>query len=170
MCDPKSAKMKLDLQRDVIPYGTMLQMSRMLPQKRRGPFDDLPSSSDSDLSEDDHQPTQKTPELALHSLQSLLQLKEQIDKATTKEQEAKKQLRIPEREIPTLPTGNFGIDPSVLKMIYNMGYDAGLDKRDPIPPCEVCEERRRKNRIAAAEQRRRQREEQEEREQTFEGK
>ena len=156
MSDPKNYKKDLSSE----SYGTMLQMSRMIATKRRSVFDS-PMSSDVD-DEEETPPTStntKPPTDVLHSLQSLLQLKEQIEKATPKEP---KKPRIPEREIPSLPTGSFGIDPGVLKMIYNMGYDAGLDKRDPIPPCEVCEERRRKNRIAAAEQRKRQREEQEE--------
>jgi len=164
MCDPKSAKMKLGIPETTRgAYGSMLQMSRMLPQKR-SPFEDLSSSDSEEFEEED---VQSKTESTLHTFQSLLKLKEEIDKATPKE--AKKP-RIPEREIPTMPTGSFGIDPSVLKMIYNMGYDAGLDKRDPIPPCEVCEERRRKNRIAAAEQRRRQREEQEDDDLSHKGK
>lgn len=162
MCDPKSAKLKLDTP---VAYGSLLQMSRMLPQKRGSAFDS-PESSDVDDEDELPPPPPTTTQATLHTYQSLLKLKEEIDKATPKEP---KKLRIPEREIPSMPSGTFGIDPSVLKMIYNMGYDAGLDKRDPIPPCEVCAERRRKNRLAAAEQRRRQREEQEDEQQTFAG-
>jgi hypothetical protein len=150
MCDPKSAKMKLG----EAPYGTLLQMNRMMvrnaPVGKRSAFSDYTSS---DEEEELPPPPTINPE-PLHTLQSLMQLKQQLDKAAEPKQ------RVPEREIPSV-SSSFGIDPGLFKMIYNLGYDAGLDKRDPIPPCEVCEERRRKNRIAAAEQRKRQREEQE---------
>jgi len=156
MCDPKSSKIKTET------YGTMLQMSRMIPRhfnqqtvKKLSVFNS-PMSSDAEDDEPEPVPTESTT-TQLHTLKSLMELKQQLEKAS------EPKVRVPEREVPSIPSANtFGIDPALFKMIYNLGYDAGLDKRDPIPPCGVCEERRRKNRIAAAEQRKRQREEQNE--------
>lgn len=154
MCDPRSAKIKPET------YGTMLQMSRMMPRnlnqqtvRKLSVFNTPMSSDDEDDAQEESPP--ETASTQLHTLKSLMELKQQLDKAS------EPKVRVPEREVPSVPSANtFGIDPALFKMIYNLGYDAGLDKRDPIPPCEVCEERRRKNRIAAAEQRKRQREEQ----------
>lgn len=154
MCDPRSAKIKPET------YGTMLQMSRMMPRnlnqqtvRKLSVFNTPMSSDDEDDAQEESPP--ETTSTQLHTLKSLMELKQQLDKAS------EPKVRVPEREVPSVPSANtFGIDPALFKMIYNLGYDAGLDKRDPIPPCEVCEERRRKNRIAAAEQRKRQREEQ----------
>jgi hypothetical protein len=49
-----------------------------------------------------------------------------------------------------------GVDANLFKMIYDLGFEAGISRKEPEEPCPVCEERRRKNRIAAAEQRKRQ--------------
>jgi len=148
MCDPRSAKLNLS----EAPYGTLLQMNRMMPRNapvsKRSAFLDLQSS---DEEEEEAEPEPSQP-LQLQTLQSLLQLKKQLEKNEVAKP------RVQEREIPSVAS-SYGVDPNLFKMIYNLGYDAGLDKRDPIPPCEVCAERRRKNRIAAAEQRKRQREE-----------
>lgn len=151
MCDPRSAKLNLS---DSQFGGTLLQMSRMMPRNapvgKRSAFSDLQSS---DEEEEEAEP-EPSPPLQLQTLQSLLQLKKELEKKELAKP------RVQEREIPsTSVAATYGVDPNLFKMIYNLGYDAGLDKRDPIPPCEVCAERRRKNRIAAAEQRKRQREE-----------
>jgi hypothetical protein len=156
MCDPRNSKINLNTQ------GSLLQMSRMMPRftpqqtVRKLSVFNTPMSSDGE-EDDKDEPVPETTSTQLHTLKSLMELKQQLDKA------AEPKVRVPEREIPSVPSVNtFGVDPSLFKMIYNLGYDAGLDKRDPIPPCGVCEERRRKNRIAAADQRKRQREEYEE--------
>jgi hypothetical protein len=140
-------------------HGTALQMARMLPNKptqKKSSYFDLSSSEDEEetVREDRSQfsQAQASVQQNVHTLASIMALQQQIQKT-----EAEKP-RVPEREIRSMPTNNFGVDPNLFKMIYNLGYDAGLDKRDPIPPCGVCEERRRKNRIAAAEQRKRLRE------------
>jgi hypothetical protein len=137
-------------------HGTALQMSRMLPKptgrSKSAYFD--PSSDEEEEETTSHSEfaqAQTSVQQNVHTLASIMALQQSIQKA-----EAEKP-RVPEREIRSMPTNNFGVDPNLFKMIYNLGYDAGLDKRDPIPPCRVCEERRRKNRIAAAEQRKRQR-------------
>lgn len=149
MCDPKSIRENLKYE----PQGSLLQMSRMMPRGTKSAWDS-PESSDAETSP--QQPT-SAPSLqpTLHTLQSMLALREVVER-TTKPPE-----RVREKDI-VVPSMIPGVDPTLFKMIYNLGYDAGLDKRDPIPPCGICEERRRKNRIAAAEQRKRQREQDEE--------
>lgn len=138
------------------PQGTMLQMSRMISKptnQKKSPWISPPSSDDEEevVKEDAYAQAKSSVQQNLHTLSSIVALQQQLQKS-----EAEKP-RVQEREIRSMPTNSFGVDPNLFKMIYNLGYDAGLDKRDPIPPCAVCEERRRKNRIAAAEQRKRQR-------------
>jgi hypothetical protein len=144
MCDPKSARMKLDAPPPK-NYGSLLQQSRMLA--RNTTWDDS-SSSEEDEEEE-------KPNLAptLYTLQSVAAMRDALEKIKPPVE------RVRERDIPVSSAS--GVDPALFKMIYNLGFDAGLDKRDPIPPCGVCEERRRKNRIAAAQQRKRLREEEE---------
>jgi len=133
-------------------------MSRMMANKNSSGWSSS-ESSDSDEPQTKRQAVAKNPTEALttglYTVQMMQALQAQIDQ---KEKEEKKR-RIPEREIPTAPgSASMGVDPGLFKLIYNLGYDAGLDKRDPAPPCKICEERRRKNRIAASEQRRRNKE------------
>ena len=64
-----------------------------------------------------------------------------------------------ERIAPLTPAG---MDSNLFRTVYELGYDAGLARREPEPPCPVCKLRREKNRIAAAEQRKRQRQQSEE--------
>lgn len=153
MCDGREVRNP-----DVQTYGTMLQMSRMMANKNSSGW----SSSESSDAEE-HPPKRPahmktTTDLpTLYNLQMMQALQTQLEQKEKEEKEKKR--RIPERELPTASTpGSMGVDPALFKLIYNLGYDAGLDKRDPAPPCKICEERRRKNRIAASEQRRRNKE------------
>jgi len=143
MCDPKAAKMRLDLNSNV-SRGTLLQMSRMLPHQHTSL-----KAWDSSSEEEEDLPPPPTQE-PLHTLDTLIQLRETLQAATGGVEKKKKR----EIEIPVTTQG----DPALFKMAYTLGYEAGLDKRDPEKPCATCAERRRKNRIAAAEQRKRQRE------------
>jgi len=141
MCDPKAAKMRLDLNSGG-PQGSLLQMSRMLPRQPNRGWDSSSSEEEEELPPPPPEP--------LHSLNTLIQLRETLQAASGVVEKKKKR----EIEIPVTTQG----DPALFKMAYTLGYEAGLDKRDPEKPCATCAERRRKNRIAAAEQRKRLRE------------
>lgn len=152
MCDPRVSEKNLSGQ----SYGTLLQMSRMMRQPTSSHFS--PEVSEDEEEELPPPPSPPRPihlQTGLHTLQQMVAMQKVIE-AREKQQPQPRQ----RREIPS-SIATMGIDPALVTVIYNLGYDHGLDKRDPIPPCGVCEERRRKNRIAAADQRKRLREEQE---------
>ena len=157
MCDPRVSEKNLSS----TPYGTMLQMSRMLRQPtstHRSVFSPDASENEED-NEQETSPPRPQHLQSLTTLQQMMTMQQQV--LETQEKEKREREKRQRREIPS-SIATMGIDPALVTVIYNLGFDHGLDKRDPIPPCGVCEERRRKNRIAAADQRKRLREEQEE--------
>ncbi len=153
MCDPRETRNP-----DVQTYGTMLQMSRMMANQKSSAWSSS-ESSDADEPAPKRHAAAKNPTDALNAGLYTVQMMQAIQAQIEQKEKEKEKKRIPEREIPTAPgAASMGVDPGLFKLIYNLGYDAGLDKRDPAPPCKICEERRRKNRIAASEQRRRNKE------------
>lgn len=132
---------------------SILRMSRMNSPKndrnsRSFAWDDPESS---DASSDDYGDSVSTAKASVQ-INSLTEAVSLLQKSMQQKQ------RRPTPAAPPLPTFAIpaGVDANLFKMIYDLGFDAGVSRREPEEPCRVCEERRRKNRIAAAEQRKRQ--------------
>ena len=127
-----------------------------LGQKR--PCWDTPPTSDDEDSLPSPPPIHTHPQHPqMHTLASAVSI---LEKSMKEQQKNRVQERAPP-PTPSFPVGMFpGLDPNVLRMIYDLGYEAGMAKRDPKEPCETCELRKEKNRIAAQNQRLRIKEEQ----------
>jgi hypothetical protein len=150
--------------------GSLLQMARMVQVKNPPSFKSHHKSAwDSPPTSDDERSTAvshhtETPPVSLHTLTSAVSvltqsLKDSAKSATTQAEERHERRRYDlERIAPLAPAG---MDSNLFRTVYELGYDAGLARREPEPPCPVCKLRREKNRIAAAEQRKRQRQQSE---------
>lgn len=134
---------------------SILRMARMLPLKnntnRSFAWDDPESS---DASSDDYGESVSTTEKASVQINSLTEAVSLLQKSMQQKQR-RPPIPVPPPPVPTF-TIPAGVDANLFKMIYDLGFEAGVSRREPEEPCRVCEERRRKNRIAAAEQRKRQ--------------
>jgi hypothetical protein len=112
---------------------------------------DDPESSEA--SSDEYSDSVSTTEKASAKISSLTEAVSLLQKSMQQKQQQR-------RPTPPPPVPTFaipaGVDANLFKMIYDLGFEAGVSRREPEEPCRVCEERRRKNRIAAAEQRKRQ--------------
>ena len=146
--------------------GSLLQMARMVKIESPPSFKshhrtawDSPPTSD-----DEAKPLVSEPApLNLHTLTSAVSVLTQSIKDNAKsvihdERHERRRYDL-ERIAPLAPAG---MDSNLFRTVYELGYDAGLARREPEPPCPVCKLRREKNRIAAAEQRKRQRQQSEE--------
>jgi len=151
--------------------GTLLQMARMVQVREPPSFKshhkscwDSPPTSDDESVKASTSVSSPSP-VNLHTLTSAVSvltqsLKDNAKSATTLADERHERRRYDlERIVPLAPAG---IDSNLFRTVYELGYDAGLARREPEPPCPVCKLRREKNRIAAAEQRKRQRQQSEE--------
>jgi len=135
----------------VDPSQSILRMNRLLPAaKPLGPrifnFRDS-DSDDSSSDEDTRRPTAPPPSRQLNDLAGALNvLKESLAKQV-------------DVSTPRPPAFSLGIPPGVdakqFKLIYDLGFEAGLNQRAPPDPCGVCIERRRRNAEAAREARKR---------------
>ena len=150
--------------------GSLLQMARMVQVRDPLSFKSLHKSCwDSPPTSDDESvkasPASNPTPVNLHTLTSAVSvltqsLKDNAKSVTTLSDERHERRRYDlERLAPLTPAG---MDSNLFRTVYELGYDAGLARREPEPPCPVCKLRREKNRIAAAEQRKRQRQQSEE--------
>lgn len=151
--------------------GTLLQMARMVQVRDPPSFKSHHKSCwDSPPTSDDESVKAPTPSSSptpvnLHTLTSAVSvltqsLKDNAKSVTSLADERHERRRYDlERIAPLAPAG---MDSNLFRTVYELGYDAGLARREPEPPCPVCKLRREKNRIAAAEQRKRQRQQSEE--------
>lgn len=155
------------------PRGTLLQMARMIKEPVRPSFMSLhkaawDSESSSDVEELKEEETSSISS-NLHTLTSAVSLLQQSmkDRHSGRDRELPSvpiqnrslyaspiEYREPPRThvMPSIPVG---MDSNLFRTVYEMGFNAGLARRDPEPPCAVCVGRREKNRIAAQEARKR---------------
>lgn len=143
--------------------GTLLQMARMMREPTTKSFQSLhkttwdsPPSSDAEEEVQDQRDAISTD---LHTLTSAVSVLTQSMKERSRDVKPLYEPRDYTRShvIQSLPAAPVGMDSNLFKTVYEMGFNAGLARRDPEPPCSVCVGRREKNRLAAQEARKRQR-------------